>query len=252
MISASSDRNNNYKKRGGGNNRFDNMGLVEKTSRQLSKLLRHQADKTKGITLRSDGYVPVQQILKLPQYKDVTFEIIEKTVKENDKQRFQLIQDENGEWLIKAKQGHSMKTVQDLELQAITSIEDLGEYKDSVIHGTYFDSYSKIITSGGLSRMKRLHIHFAIGEPEQGHVISGMRKSAQVIFFLNVELALKDGIALFKSENNVVLSPGDEKGLIPLKYFTKVLDRQTRRVLYDPINQPIPIQLEEDNKVKKK
>ena len=33
-------------------------------SKWLSYLLRHGAVKTKGITLRSDGYVPISQILE--------------------------------------------------------------------------------------------------------------------------------------------------------------------------------------------
>ena len=51
-----------------------------------------------------------------------------------------------------------------------------------VIHGTYFKAWNQIQQSG-LNKMKRNHIHFAAGEPGSEEVISGMRSSAQVLFF---------------------------------------------------------------------
>lgn len=80
--------------------------------------------------------------------------------------------------------------------------------------------------------MKRQHIHFAIGEYGSGVVISGMRSSAQVLIYLDVEAALQDGIPLFISENKVVLSPGNEQGVIPSKYFKYVLN--TKLQPFDP------------------
>lgn len=42
-----------------------------------------------------------------------------------------------------------------------------------ILHGTSKDAWDKILTSGGLSRMKRNHIHLAKGRPESDSVISG-------------------------------------------------------------------------------
>lgn len=70
----------------------------------------------------------------------------------------------------------------------------------------------------GLSKMRRQHIHFAIGEPGAQEVISGMRKSCEIMIFIDLKSALDDGIKFYLSENKVVLSSGIN-GIIPPKYF---------------------------------
>lgn len=79
--------------------------------------------------------------------------------------------------------------------------------------------------------MSRLHIHFAAGLPRQEGVISGMRSSAQVLIYLDVEKLIKAGIPLFLSNNGVILSPGDEKGTISCDFFLKVVDAKTGATL---------------------
>ena len=49
----------------------------------------------------------------------------------------------------------------------------------------------------------------------------------EILIYLDVEKALADGIKLFRSANNVILSPGIN-GIIPAKYFLKVVDRRYR------------------------
>ncbi|EFC44388.1 predicted protein [Naegleria gruberi] len=225
--SSTSSGSSSEKKRGGRRE----MGETEKVSRALSKLLRHKADKTKGINLRADGYVLIREILALKDFKGVTQQMIEECVKNNDKQRFNMTQDATtGEYIIRANQGHTIAV--EVEMEEIDSPSKLGEYANTVMHGTYHDAYDKIVQSGGLSRMSRQHIHFAIGEPEEGHVISGMRKSAEVCFFLDVQKTIDEGIKLLKSSNGVILSPGNDKGLIPMHCFSQIIDRKTRKVLY--------------------
>jgi len=77
--------------------------------------------------------------------------------------------------------------VEDLQLTPITttSAADFSE----VVHGTYWKSWDQI-KKIGLSRMNRVHIHFAIGKPGNKDVISGMRTTAQIHVFLNLEKAL--------------------------------------------------------------
>lgn len=75
--------------------------------------------------------------------------------------------------------------------------------------------------------MRRNHVHFAVGLPASKEIISGMRSFCEVYIYLNVDLALKDGIKLYESSNGVILSPGNQKGLIESKYFLKVLDAKT-------------------------
>jgi hypothetical protein len=74
----------------------------------------------------------------------------------------------------------------------------------------------------GLKRMNRNHIHFATGLPEEDGVISGMRGSANILIYLDVEKALKGGMKLYMSENRVILTEGFD-GSIPPEYFDRVL-----------------------------
>jgi 2'-phosphotransferase len=77
-----------------------------------------------------------------------------------------------------------------------------------------------------------------------------MRSSAQVYIYLDMEKALQglisnchyllksfnllDGFKFFLSTNNVILSPGDDNGFIPSRYFRSVEDRQGKQI-------PLPI-----------
>ncbi|VDH97441.1 2'-phosphotransferase [Mytilus galloprovincialis] len=132
---------------------------------------------------------------------------------------------ETGKMKIRANQGHSIE-VQDLELKPLLSTKEVS----MVIHGTYYNSWEKIKNTG-LSRMNRNHIHFAAGEPGENGVISGMRQSCEVMIFINLETALKDGFKFFRSANNVILCAGNEDGVIPPKYFVEAVQRNPRQRL---------------------
>jgi 2'-phosphotransferase len=156
-----------------------------------------------------------------PSGGHVTVTDIQNVVLSNDKQRFALneLEGEDGQtqlW-IRANQGHSMDNIQP-ELKPILKVEDIPS--GIAVHGTYHKPW-KIIQRDGLNRMGRNHIHFAIGEIDHSQVISGMRSNAQVLIYLDVQKALDDGIPLFLSQNNVVLSPGIN-GVIAPKYFKEV------------------------------
>lgn len=73
--------------------------------------------------------------------------------------------------------------------------------------------------------MSRNHIHFAPGLPQEDGVISGMRKSCDVYIYIDMVQAIKDGIDFYISSNNVILTEGI-KGVLPPKYFKKVLTRK--------------------------
>lgn len=94
-----------------------------------------------------------------------------------------------------------------------------------VIHGTYLKNWSSI-RKDGLSRIKRNHIHFSSGLPDDKSVISGIRHNAEVFIYINLKLAILDGLKFYKSVNNVILSPGDENGFIRPKYFLKVCNNK--------------------------
>lgn len=144
-------------------------------------------------------------------------------------------------WMIRANQGHSIKVDTEGLLTPITV--EKGNVPNTVVHGTDESSWKLILKSGGLRRMTRNHIHFASGLPagfealdasssnaelerEAPPVISGMRKSSTVLVYIDIEKALKAGIAFFVSENGVILSEGNEQGVLPYEFFKRVESRK--------------------------
>ena len=191
----------------------------KRLSKKLSYLLRHGANEV-GLCVNTAGYARVQDVLRLQDMRRYTVQDIERVVAMNDKQRFTLKQDEQDEALyIRANQGHTLPHIDPDQL--------LERIKDPAlipvcIHGTYIHHMASIMKRG-LCRMKRNHIHFAMGEVDDGQVISGMRKSVQVKIYLDVEKAMNDGILFYKSSNNVILSPGNDEGIINPMYFKRIV-----------------------------
>ncbi len=61
---------------------------------------------------------------------------------------------------------------------------------EQAIHGTYSRCWSSIARQG-LSRMGRTHIHFALRESTDGEVISGLRTSAQILIYIDIDAAIR-------------------------------------------------------------
>lgn len=186
---------------------------------------------------------------------------VKQIVAENDKQRFSLIHksaaasaasvpaddaatsttsdiptqlpesEDPADYLIRANQGHSLKIESENILTPITE-ENL---PSTVVHGTTHAAWPLILATGGLKRMTRTHVHFASGLPagfksedkdaNAAPVISGMRNSSSVLVYVDIKKAMEAGIKFWKSENGVILSEGDENGVIGLQFFGKVEDR---------------------------
>lgn len=195
-------------------------------SRKLSKVLRHSAISL-GLPIAPNGYVPVPVLLNHSMFRNCTVDQVMEVVETSDKQRFKL-QRIDGVLCIRANQGHSIDAVKaELLLQELTG-EELAALP-TIVHGTYYEPWTKI-SSEGLKRMKRNHIHFATAIPADGSVISGMRKSSQVYIFIDGCKCAEDGIVFYKSDNGVILTSGID-GVLPVKYFEKVTDNRGRNVL---------------------
>lgn len=197
---------------------------LNKLSRKLTGLLRHRA-KDEGFDIRPDGYVPVDDIVDRYKYR-VSMKGLKWIVENDSKTRFNLIQ-EDGEYLIRANQGHSMEGINANEIFDPIYPGEL----DVCIHGTYFKFWNSIRDTG-LNKMGRLHIHFTPSEVVTEDARSGFRKSCDIIIYLDVEKALQDGLKLFRSANNVILSPGFKGGIIPSRYFLCVKERHTGRIIF--------------------
>ncbi|KAK6428950.1 tRNA 2'-phosphotransferase [Oleoguttula sp. CCFEE 5521] len=147
------------------------------------------------------------------------------------------------DWLIRANQGHSLK-IEDADglLTPITA----DNMPAMVVHGTTRSAWPLILASGGLKPMGRNHVHFATDLPPawsklqaesansvaavddvtaKAAVVSGMRTSSSVLIYLDLAKALEKGIKFGLSENGVVLTEGDESGLVPIGSFSKVEER---------------------------
>ncbi|OTA59915.1 hypothetical protein K449DRAFT_332882 [Hypoxylon sp. EC38] len=220
-------------------------------SKALSSLLRHQAENA-GIKLDAEGYAPLDKALQWQRLRALnpTFDEIRKSVADNAKQRFAMkpkdkdkdpgnVPDDPAAWLIRANQGHSIKLA-DEALHTPVTLEK-GNIPEVVVHGTYFAFWPAIVAAGGLKKMGRQHVHFGTGllpEDEGGEdadadgdgktkVVSGMRSDAELLIFADVEKSLRDGgIKWWISANGVVLTDGNEEGIVPLKYFKEVRGRR--------------------------
>jgi 2'-phosphotransferase len=168
----------------------------------------------------------------------VTFDDIRTAVVENDKQRLSMkpnpetnhsldeTSTDPAAWLIRANQGHSIKLDSEALLKPLTL--EAGNIPSTVIHGTYFAFWNAIVESGGLKRMGRNHVHCSTGLPDtDSGVVSGMRKDAELVVYVDVEQSLKDGaMTWWISENGVVLTEGDAEGTVPSRYFKEVVGRK--------------------------
>lgn len=197
----------------------------QQISKAISWLLRHGGQK-EGISFRSDAYAKVTDILNYKRLKSikVTFDELNYVVSSNDKQRFIIHEEINDDGLpeawIKATQGHSM-IFKDISLKRIENANQI----PVAIHGTYMKHIDSILKIG-LSKMNRTHIHFSVGKPGDKKVISGMRPNCDILIYLDVQKCLDNGIELYISENNVVLTEG-ENGVLDKKFFLKVIDINT-------------------------
>uniref|UniRef100_A0A8D2DHT2 2'-phosphotransferase n=1 Tax=Sciurus vulgaris TaxID=55149 RepID=A0A8D2DHT2_SCIVU len=189
-------------------------------SKALSYALRHGALKL-GLPMGADGFVPLGTLLQLPQFRSFSTEDVQRVVDTNGKQRFTLRPgDPSTGPLIRANQGHSLQVgVPELELMPLETPQALPLV---LVHGTFWKHWPSILLKG-LSRQGRTHIHLASGLPGDPGIVSGMRPNCEVAVFINGPLALADGISFFRSANGVILTPGNNDGFLPPKYFKEAL-----------------------------
>lgn len=198
----------------------------------------------------------------------MTLAEIQELVVSNEKQRFKLISiseepstdeaepstpapadlttsNDPSQWLIRANQGHSIKVDEDGLMEPIALGSDLPAI---VVHGTTSKAWPLILSSGGLKKMTRNHVHFASGLPagfktaaetsdmsdevKKEPVISGMRNSSSILIFMDIRKALEAGLKFWKSANGVILSEGNDKGFIPIEFFERVEDRKRGAIIF--------------------
>lgn len=193
-------------------------------SKLLSWILRHGANE-ESLQIDKNGYVDVDVILSHKRFisKKFTLNEIQSVVANDLKQRYALDVLPNGKIRIKANQGHSMANVQ----MTLSRIDDASKVP-IVVHGTFYRFWDKI-KAEGLKRMNRNHIHLT--ENERFTVdTSGFRSSSEILIFIVISKAMADGVVFYRSANNVILTEGIN-GVLLNTYFTKVIDRVTKKQL---------------------
>ena len=163
--------------------------------------------------MRPDGFVKLNEVLRYEGQRGVSVHQVEKIVAASDKQRF-LLTVEEGQTFIRANQGHTLTGLKDDAL--LTEIHDAAD-APVCIHGTYRRCIEPILRDG-LSRMARNHIHCAALMPKEG-VVSGMRTTCNIAVYIDVRKSMSLGIKWYRSANGVLLTPGDDAGLVPPNCF---------------------------------
>lgn len=70
-------------------------------------------------------------------------------------------------------------------------------------------------------------------EKVETKVVSGMRANATIMIWVDVARSIHDGsLKWWRSENGVVLTEGDDKGMVSMQWFDRVEVRGTREVLW--------------------
>merc|ERR1712035_86912 len=96
----------------------------------------------------------------------------------------------DGDWYVRADQGHSMDCVKSEDLLECLH-KDSKDLPEFVVHGTYAANWPSLqkrgLLAGGLKGTKfRNHIHFAVGLPSSSGVVSGMRSDCDLYMYMNV------------------------------------------------------------------
>lgn len=159
--------------------------------------------------------------------------------------------------MIRATQGHTLQNVDAASFLEPLTLADESKLPETVVHGTFHGAWPLILQSGGLRTMGRHHVHFATGPSlesvlaaqdttshgkgeakQENQVISGMRRDAQVLIYLDIKKALAAGCPFWRSENGVILSEGvpasngktDAKGnpekVVSVDFFDVVVERK--------------------------
>lgn len=165
---------------------------MKNLSKFMSLILRHKPDEV-GVTLDSEGWVDVQELVKgictQPNYRRCTLTHVEEIVRKDSKQRYTI---KDGK--IRANQGHSIKV--NLGLIPEHPPEEL-------FHGTPL-KFVDVILEEGLKPMQRQYVHLSSDRATAIQVAN--RRGKEHIFVIDATKMVKDGFKFYKSENGVWLT----------------------------------------------
>ena len=68
--------------------------------------------------------------------------------------------------------------------------------------------------------MARKHIHMSSQHKGSKEMISGMRKRSNVMIYIDIDKAIAAGIKLYLSKKQVILSEGNDQGMISTELWS--------------------------------
>jgi putative RNA 2'-phosphotransferase len=147
--------------------------------------------------MEEQGWVSVTELLE--NLNDISMEILEEVVAENNKKRFAFNEDKTK---IRANQGHSIAI--DLAYSPV-------EPPEFLFHGTAIKNIDAIKKSGIL-KGNRHHVHLSLDKETATNV--GKRHGKPVILVVQSKLMYEAGYQFFVSENGVWLTE-----FVPVEFF---------------------------------
>jgi putative RNA 2'-phosphotransferase len=179
------------------------MDRAVKISKTLSYWLRHDPA-AGGLRLDDAGWADLDDVLAAfgrALRPAVTLPELERVVATSDKQRFTIL-----DGRVRANQGHSVEV--DMRFERV-------EPPPALYHGTTRERWARIQQSGGLSRMRRHHVHLS-GDVETALRVAGRHRGEEpLVLRVGAAAARARGHEFFLSENGVYLTDA-----VPLEFLS--------------------------------
>lgn len=182
--------------------------MSERFGKYLTYILRHKPDHL-DLELDKEGWLNIEDILNGINSKEkfnATNDLLLETVKEDEKQRFQISKDGKR---IRCLQAHS-KGLVEIKFDKI-------DPPDRLYHGTTKEALEAILKEG-LKAMTREHVHLIEDLSVAKQNASRWRGDEICLLSIDSKKMKEDGIVFYRSENNVWLVDS-----VPEKYLS-ILD----------------------------
>lgn len=192
----------------------------KQASHAVTTLLRHSISHK---LISPAGWVKVYDIIEIfkSRNKEITLDQLNIICQSDRKMRFSM-QETNGEFYMRANNGHKITKIDASALMETITIDDV----PAAIHGTSIKAWESIKLTG-LHPMERNCVQMASGLPDDPLVKSGIRKTSEIYIWVNLAMAIQDGFRFYRSDNGVICSPN----VIPSKYFSRVENVKTRELI---------------------